>query len=79
MKIASRLSEKNLLLALSVVTGLVVGLAAVLLKTLIGLIQKGLGEVFGGLWNGAVYFIILPGAGMLLALLFCKFVKIIFL
>ncbi|MBQ6253533.1 MAG: chloride channel protein [Bacteroidales bacterium] len=74
MKIASRLSEKNLLLALSVVTGLVVGLAAVLLKTLIGLIQKGLGEVFGGLWNGAVYFIILPGAGMLLALLFCKFV-----
>ena len=69
----SRLSERNLLLVLSVVTGLVVGLAAVILKTLISLIQRGLGGAFGGLWNGVVYYIALPGVGMLLALLFCRY------
>ena len=69
----SRLSERNLLLVLSVVTGLVVGLAAVILKTLISLIQRGLGGAFGGLWNGGVYYIALPGVGMLLALLFCRY------
>ena len=70
----SHLSERNQLLVLSVVTGLVVGLAAVLLKTLISLIQKGLGNVFGSVWNGAVYYIVLPGAGMLLAMLFCRYI-----
>ena len=69
----SRLSERNLLLVLSVVTGLVVGLAAVILKTLISLIQRRLGGAFGGLWNGVVYYIALPGVGMLLALLFCRY------
>ena len=69
----SRLSERNQLLVLSVVTGLVVGLAAVILKTLISLIQRGLGNVFGGFWNGALYYIVLPGVGMLLAMLFCRY------
>ena len=69
----SRLSERNLLLVLSVVTGLVVGLAAVILKTLIRLIQHGLGNAFGDLWNGAIYYIALPGVGMLLAMLFCRY------
>ncbi|MBR5177069.1 MAG: chloride channel protein [Bacteroidales bacterium] len=69
----SRLSERNQLLVLSVVTGLVVGLAAVILKTLISLIQRGLGNVFGDLWDGALYFIVLPGVGMLLAMLFCRY------
>jgi CIC family chloride channel protein len=69
----SRLSERNQLLVLSVVTGLVVGLAAVILKTLISLIQRGLGIVFGGFWNGALYYIVLPGVGMLLAMLFCRY------
>ena len=59
---------------LSIVTGLVVGLAAVILKTLISLIQRGLGNAFGELWNGAVYYIVLPGIGMLLAMLFCRHV-----
>lgn len=70
----SRLSERNRLLVLSIVTGLVVGLAAVILKTLIGLIQRGLGDVFGGALNGVVYYILLPGVGMLLAMLFCKYI-----
>ena len=69
----SHLSERNRLLILSVVTGLVVGLAAVVLKILISFIQRGLGNVFGDFWNGAVYYILLPGAGMLLAMLFCKY------
>ena len=38
----SRLSERNQMLVLSVAVGLVVGLAAVLLKTLISIIQLGL-------------------------------------
>ena len=70
----SHLSERNRLLVLSIVTGLVVGLAAVILKTLIGLIQRGLGDVFGGALNGVVYYILLPGVGMLLAMLFCKYI-----
>jgi CIC family chloride channel protein len=70
----SRLSEKNQLLVLSIAVGITVGLAAVVLKTLISLIQRGLGSVFGNVWNGAVYYIILPGVGMLLALIFCRFI-----
>ena len=70
----SRLSERNRLLVLSIVTGLVVGLAAVILKTLIGLIQRGLGDVFGDALNGVVYYILLPGVGMLLAMVFCKYI-----
>lgn len=70
----SRLSERNRLLVLSVAVGLVVGLAAVVLKSLISLIQHGLGSVFGDIWNGALYFIVLPGVGMLLAMLFCRYI-----
>lgn len=70
----SRLSERNQLLVLSLVVGIVVGLAAVLLKTLISLIQEGLRDAFGGVLDGALYYLALPGIGMLLAMLFCKFV-----
>ena len=70
----ARLSERNQLLILSLLVGIVVGLAAVLLKTLIALIQKGLGEAVGGVLDGALYYLALPGVGMLLAMLFCKFV-----
>lgn len=70
----SRMSERNQLLVLSLVVGIVVGLAAVLLKTLISLIQEGLRDAFGGVLDGALYYLALPGIGMLLAMLFCKFV-----
>ena len=69
----SHLSERNQVLVLSVVVGLVVGLAAVLLKTLINLTQHGLHSVFGGSLNGILY-LVLPGVGMLLAMLFCRYV-----
>lgn len=70
----SRMSERNQLLVLSLVVGIVVGLAAVLLKTLISVIQDGLRDAFGGILNGALYYLALPGIGMLLAMLFCKYV-----
>ena len=69
-----RMSERNRLLLLSVLVGVVVGLAAVILKTLIRLIQHGLGSLFGDIWNGALYLIVLPGIGMLLAMLFCRYI-----
>lgn len=70
----SRWSERNQLLVLSLVVGIVVGLAAVLLKTLISVIQEGLRDAFGGVLGGSLYYLALPGIGMLLAMLFCKYV-----
>lgn len=70
----SRWSERNQLLVLSLVVGIVVGLAAVLLKTLISVLQKGLRDAFGGVLGGSLYYLALPGIGMLLAMLFCKYV-----
>lgn len=68
-----RLSERNMLLVLSLVIGILSGLAAVILKKMIALIQSGLGSVFAGRFNGVLY-LVLPGVGMLLAYLFCRLV-----
>lgn len=70
----SRMSERNQLLVLSLVVGIVVGLAAVLLKTLISVLQEGLRDAFEGVLGGSLYYLALPGIGMLLAMLFCKYV-----
>ena len=70
----SRWSERNQLLVLSLVVGIVVGLAAVLLKILISVLQEGLRDAFGGVLGGSLYYLALPGIGMLLAMLFCKYV-----
>lgn len=70
----SRWSERNQLLVLSFVVGIVVGLAAVLLKALISVLQEGLRDAFGGVLGGSLYYLALPGIGMLLAMLFCKYV-----
>lgn len=70
----SHWSERNQLLVLSLVVGIVVGLAAVLLKTLISVLQEGLRDAFGGVLGGSLYYLALPGIGMLLAMLFCKYV-----
>lgn len=67
------MSERNKLIILSLVVGVIVGLAAVLLKTLIELIQHGLNALTGDIWEGALYYILLPGVGMLLAMLFCRY------
>lgn len=74
LNLISRMSERNQLLVLSLVVGIVVGLAAVLLKTLISVLQEGLRDAFGGVLGGSLYYLALPGIGMLLAMLFCKYV-----
>lgn len=67
------MSERNMLLMLSLVIGIFSGLAAVVLKKLIALIQHGLSSMFEGPLNGILY-LVLPGVGMFLAYLFCRFV-----
>lgn len=68
-----RLSERNQLLLLSLVVGVACGLASVLLKSCIGGIQHGLAACFGkGMWRFAYLF--LPGIGMLMAMLFVKYI-----
>ena len=68
-----RISEHNLLLIMSFVVGVLSGLAAVILKKLVEWIQEGLSESFADSL-GAAFYIVIPGIGMLLAMLFCRFV-----
>ena len=68
-----RISEHNLLLIMSFVVGVLSGLAAVILKKLVDWIQDGLSASFADSL-GAAFYIVIPGIGMLLAMLFCRFV-----
>ena len=68
-----RISEHNLLLIMSFVVGVLSGLAAVILKKLVEWIQGGLSDSFADSL-GAAFYIVIPGIGMLLAMLFCRFV-----
>ncbi|MGN0201983.1 MAG: chloride channel protein [Candidatus Cryptobacteroides sp.] len=68
-----RISEHNLLLIMSFVVGVLAGLAAVILKKLVEWIQEGLSDTFAGSL-GSAFYIVIPGIGMLLAMLFCKYV-----
>ena len=68
-----RISEHNLLLIMSFVVGVLSGLAAVILKKLVEWIQEGLSDSFA-YSLGAAFYIVIPGIGMLLAMLFCRFV-----
>ena len=69
----NKISERNLLLILSVLVGLGSGLAAVILKKLIELIQNLLfgGQTFGAHWW---MYIVMPGVGMLLSMLLVRYV-----
>lgn len=68
-----KLSEKDLLMVLSLVVGLFCGLAAVLLKMTVEFIHTGLTSWFDSeAYN--VFYLIYPGIGMLLAMLFVKYV-----
>lgn len=68
-----KMPEHNLLLILSFVVGIAAGFAAVILKKLIEWIQEGLGHALEEPM-GAAFYIIVPGIGMLLAMLFCRHV-----
>ncbi|MCD8313729.1 MAG: chloride channel protein [Bacteroidales bacterium] len=68
-----KLSEKELLLILSLVVGIACGLGAVALKTAIDLIHKGLVCWFGDrAWLNILY-LIYPGVGMLITMVFVKY------
>ena len=62
--------ESNVLLGLSIVTGILCGLAAVLLKVSIHAIQEGLAGILPGRWP----YLVLPGVGMLLSLMIVRYV-----
>ncbi len=66
------LSEKTRLQALAIVVGLLCGLSAVVLMNMIHLIQHGLGFLFENQYDWILY-LLCPGAGMLLSLLFVKY------
>lgn len=65
-----KVPERHALLGLSVVTGILCGLAAVTLKLSIHAIQGGLASLTGGqpLWE-----LVLPGVGMLLSLVIVRY------
>ena len=65
-----KLPEKSRLLILSVVTGILCGLAAVLLKVTIHAIHHGLASLAG---DSSWLYLILPGVGMLLSLLIVRY------
>ena len=66
-----RMNEKQRLLLLSAVTGMLCGFAAVLLKIVIRAIRNGL---FSIMPDDTLSFLVLPGIGMLLSLLLVKYV-----
>ena len=67
------LSPQRKTLFLSVLTGVLCGLASVLLHTAIHAIQTGLTGWFGGISWGHWLYLVYPGIGMLLTLLFVKY------
>ncbi len=68
-----KIPENDLLLILSLVVGVACGLAAVLLKSSIGWIHSLLIGWFGDKAAFNVLYILYPGVGMLLALLFVRY------
>ena len=69
----NRMPERNLVLLLSLGVGLLCGLAAVVLKISIEYIHEALTSWFGGGDNYNVLYLVYPGIGMLLSLLFVKY------
>lgn len=68
-----KLSERDVMMILSLVVGISCGLAAVLLKSAIEFIHHGLTSWFDSEAYNTLY-LIYPGIGMLLAMLFVRFV-----
>lgn len=67
------MSEQSLLLLLAVVVGLLSGLAAVALKTLVHYSSRFVGTLFG-LEHSSYYIFFLPIVGILLTMLFVKYI-----
>ncbi len=69
-----KLSEKDQVLILSLAVGIFCGLASVLLKVSIETIHHSLTSWFGGRFNYNFLYLIYPGVGMLLSMLFVRYV-----
>ncbi|MCQ2148207.1 MAG: chloride channel protein [Bacteroidales bacterium] len=68
------MSEANKTLVLSLIVGILAGLAAVLLKTTIESVRHGLTFWFGDREYLNILYLVYPGIGMLLAMLFTNYV-----
>ena len=73
-KVLQRLPERNMLLVLSLFVGIACGLASVLLKEAIEWIHHGLTSWFGPEVTFNYLYLIYPGIGMLIAMLFVRHV-----
>ena len=71
--LTTKVSERDMMLVLSLLVGIACGLASVLLKTAVEFIHELLTSWFDGSDYNFLY-LIYPGIGMLLALLFVKYV-----
>ena len=72
-RLLQKMSERDVMMVLSLFVGVSCGLAAVLLKSAIEFIHHGLTSWFDGTAYNYL-FLIYPGVGMLLAMLFVRFV-----
>lgn len=72
-RLLKKLSERDVMIVLSLFVGISCGLAAVLLKVSIEFIHHGLTSWFDGSAYNFLY-LIYPGIGMLIAMLFVKYV-----
>lgn len=71
-KVLLKLSERQMLLVLSLIVGIACGLASVLLKLAIEWIHNGLVCWFGDNKSYQLLYMIYPGIGMLIAMLFVR-------
>ena len=73
-RVLQRLPERNMLLVLSLFVGIACGLASVLLKEAIEWIHHGLTSWFGPEVTFNYLYLVYPGIGMLIAMLFVRYV-----
>ena len=69
-----KMSERDQVLVLSLVVGIFCGLASVILKETIEFIHRALTSWFGGNFDYNFLYLIYPGIGMLLSMLFVRYV-----
>ena len=72
-RLLQRLSERDVMIVLALFVGISCGLAAVLLNTTIHFLQHSISSILSGDAHKYLY-ILYPGIGMLLAMLFVKYV-----
>ena len=72
-KLLNKLSERDVMMVLALLVGVCCGFAAVILKTAIEFISHGLTSWFDGEAHNFLY-LVYPGIGMLLAMLFVRYV-----